>query len=77
MPFCAHLHAKLRKSSYKSKKIFQIQKSNMGIKNAEFNTNFKTVEKVFKKIHQSYWQKRDGNMHFFHFYSCSSNLFSL
>jgi hypothetical protein len=47
MPFCAHLHAKFRKSSNKSKKIFQIQKSNMGIKNAEFNANFKTVEKVF------------------------------
>ncbi len=44
----------------------------MGIKNAEFHADFEAVEKVVKNA-----QKRDGNKHFFHFYSCSSNLFCL
>jgi len=47
-------------------------------KNAEFHTDFKFVEKVLKKCtKKGYQQKRDGNMHFFHFYSCLSNLFCL
>jgi hypothetical protein len=50
----------------------------MGIKNAEFHTDYESVEKVLKNLtKKSYYEKRGGNMPFFHFYSYSSNLFCL
>ncbi len=38
-----------------------LQQFNMGIKNAEFHADFKSIEKVLQKC----TKKREGNMHFF------------
>jgi hypothetical protein len=46
----AHLHAKFRKNVNSAKKIC-LKKFKMGIKNAEFHADFKSVEKVLKKIY--------------------------
>ncbi len=54
------------------------KKSEEVSKDAEFHADFESVEKVLKKCtKKSYQQKCEGKMHFFHFYSCSSNLFYL
>jgi hypothetical protein len=50
-------------------KNFFIKIFNMISKNAKFYADFESVEKSFNAQKSSYL-KRDGNMEFFHFYSC-------
>jgi hypothetical protein len=52
----AHLHSKFRKDANKSKKNF-LPKFNMGIKNAEFHADFKSVENVFKNCTKKLFSK--------------------
>jgi hypothetical protein len=60
-----------KKVQIRAKKIFFVKKSIRVSKNAKFHADFESVEKVLKKCtKKSYYQKRDRNMHFFHFYSC-------
>ncbi len=71
-PARAHLHSKFRKNANRSKKKFSSKIQNGYKKNQEVHSDFKSVEKVFKKCTiKSYKQKRGGNMHFLDFYSCS------
>ncbi len=62
----------------RAKQCFLLKNSIWVSKNTEFHADFESVENFLKKCTQkSYLQKCDGNMHFFHFYLCSSNLFCL
>jgi hypothetical protein len=71
--FPSALASKFEKIGNRTKKnCLQIFKK--GIKNAEFNADFKAVEKIAKNIPKnSYDQKCEGNMNFFHFNSCPPN----
>ncbi len=67
----------LKKNLYDLKKIIfeQIQKVS---KMQNFTLISNPLKIFFKNVpKKSYWQKWDENLHFFHFYSRSSNLFCL
>ncbi len=59
----------------RAKKI-SCQKFNIGIKNAEIHADFESKKFWINAPKKSYQKTCDGNLHFFNFYSCSSNLFA-